>query len=334
MKRFLILLLAFVMIFSVACVIPVDSDTDTDSIADTDTSTVTDKESDKDLSEDSDTDFEENTENDIESDLETDIETDIDTEIESDLESDLDSDTDLDTDSDTDSDIEPEKSALEEYGSFTTLHETVESFDRNKQMNSSKSSYNTGSSLSSSELDSIASKARLIASFPINLVYPNGSKLMAHYLAGTGENYELNVEDFVKDTVAKKNRDNDITEAMRAIEQMCPNGENAVIYRKEENIHHNLTGDWKFSVGSYFTAIKVEDIAMIGDVYTATFTYSIIDYYNWNQNDTNKVAEVISPAELYQLHKDGRAQEFLTYGEITYRLTWVVGADASSAIND
>ena len=214
MKRFLILLLAFVMIFSVACVIPVDSDTDTDSIADTDTSTVTDKESDEDLSEDSDTDFEKNTEADVESDLETDTETDFDTEFESDLESDL--------DSDTDSDIEPEKSALEEYGSFTTLHETIESFDRNKQMNSSKSSYNTGSSLSSSELDNIASKARLIASFPINLVYPNGSKLMAHYLAGTGENYELDVEDFVKDTVAKENRDNDITEAMRAIEQMCP----------------------------------------------------------------------------------------------------------------
>ena len=332
-----------------------ESDLNTDSDDDLNLDVDSDIDSDTDLEIDSDTDLD--FESDIDSDIESDDSSDTDTEADSDTDIDTDIDTDTDSDKDSDEESEEEEPSdeepgdkepeeeepeddeiveveLKEYGNFTTLHETVESYDRNKQMNNSKASYNTGSSLSSSDLDSIAKKAKLIASFPTNLVYPNGSKFMAHYLAGTGENYNLDVATFVKDSVAKTNRDNDITEAMRAVEQICPNGEDVVIYRKEENIHHNLTGDWKFSVGSYFTAVKVDSIAKIGDVYTATFTYSIIDYYNWNPNDTNKVAEVISPAELYQLHKDGRAQEFLTYGEITYRLTWVEGANASSAIND
>ena len=32
------------------------------------------------------------------------------------------------------------------------------------------------------------------------------------------------------------------------------------IYQIEESIHHNLTGDWKYSVGSYFTSVEIYDI--------------------------------------------------------------------------
>ncbi len=298
MKRLLTILLIFIMLFSVGCVIPVDSNTD----------------------------------------LDTDSE---DIDIEYDTEATTGSDTNKDEETadsgaiEDNEDTEEKVEAPKELGNFTTLHETEESKDRNKQINNSKADYNTGSSLTDAELDEIEQGAKTIASGFVAMVYPNGSKFMAHFLEGTGENYELDLDKFFNDSTAKENRNNDITEAMRAIEALSPDGDAVVIYRKEENIHHNLTGDWKFSVGSYFTGIKVERVGKIGDIYTATITYSVIDYYNWDSNDTEEVPLVgVSPAELHQLHKAGRAQEFLTYGEKTYIISWVVGADAESAIND
>jgi hypothetical protein len=87
--------------------------------------------------------------------------------------------------------------------------------------------------------------------------------------------------------------------------------------------------------GVYFTAVKIERVGKIGNVYTATITYSVIDYYNWDSNDTEEVPLVgVSPAELHQLHVSGRAKEFLTYGEKTYVISWVIGASAESAMND
>lgn len=295
MKRFLTLLLVFIMIFSVGCNVPSDSDTDTSANSS-------------------------------------------DSNIESDTEVVTDSDTNMDEESDKESEKEDDEEKVEapkEFGNFTTLHETEESRDRNKQINSSKADYNTGTLLSKSELDSIEQGAETIASGFVAMVYPNGSKFMAHFLENTGENYDLDLDKFFNDSVAKENRNNDVTEAMRAIEALSPYGDSIVIYRKEENIHHNLTGDWKFSVGSYFTSIKVEKVAKIGNIYSATITYSVIDYYNWDSNDTEEVPLVgVSPAELHQLHKAGMAKEFLTYGEKTYRISWITGATAESAINN
>ena len=306
MKRLLSLLLIFIMIFSVACNVPTDSDTNTgadsnDTIIDSDT--------------------EANANSDINKDEET---------------KDSEKETDKEADKEDNEEKEEEMAeAPKEFGNFTTLHNTEESRDRNKQMNNSKADYNTGSKLSKEELDEIEQGADTIASGFVAMIYPNASKFMAHFLENTGENYELDLDKFFNDATTKENRNNDITEAMRAVEALSPNGEAVEICRKEENIHHNLSGDWKLSVGSYFTSIKIDRVGKIGNMYTATITYSVIDYYNWDSNDTEEVPLIgVSPAELHQLHVAGRAKEFLTYGERTYVISWVIGANAESAIND
>ena len=96
-----------------------------------------------------------------------------------------------------------EKEILTEFGNFTTLHQTIPSNDRMKQMRNSKLSYNTGSSYTPDELNRTRIQARIISS--AKFWFPNAADLMGHYLDGTGETYELDIEKFLKDETAKEN---------------------------------------------------------------------------------------------------------------------------------
>lgn len=244
------------------------------------------------------------------------------------------SDTDIQTDIQIDSeeDITTDTESINTFGNFTTLHKTIASADRLKQMDYSASVFNTGSLYTPDELKSTRIQAKIIAS---NFMFPNASDMMEHYLEGKGESYELDIDDFLEDKTARENMYKDVDEALRAAENMAVRGEKITIYRTEENIHHNLTGDWKYSVGSYFTSVELYDIeekSMFGATYyTAKLKYVVQDFYNWDANDTNDVSiTTVSPADLHQLHVNGEAQEFLTYGEEEYEIRWVKGVDAST----
>lgn len=236
---------------------------------------------------------------------------------------------DLNSDTSTD-DI---KEAVTEYGNFTTLHKTVPSNDRLKQMRNSKAVFNTGSKYTPDELKNTKLQAIIISSAKI--FFPNASDFMDHYLNGAGENYELDVENFLEDKTAKENMLKDLNAALRAAENMAVDGEKITIYQNEESLYHNLTGDWKYSVGSYFASVELYDVketTFLGVAcYTAKFKYVVQDFYNWDENDTNNVSITsVSPADLHQLHVNGDAQEFLTYGEEEYQIKWAKGAEAAS----
>ena len=236
---------------------------------------------------------------------------------------------DLNTDTSTD-DI---KEAVTEYGNFTTLHKTIPSNDRMKQMRNSKAVFNTGSKYTPDELKNTKLQAIIISSAKI--FFPNASDFMDHYLNGAGENYELDVENFLEDKTAKENMLKDLNAALRAAENMAVEGEKITIYQNEESLYHNLTGDWKYSVGSYFASVELYDVketTFLGVAcYTAKFKYVVQDFYNWDENDTNNVSITsVSPADLHQLHVNGDAQEFLTYGEEEYQIKWAKGAEAAS----
>ncbi len=236
---------------------------------------------------------------------------------------------DLNTDTSTD-DI---KEAVTEYGNFTTLHKTIPSNDRMKQMRNSKAVFNTGSKYTPDELKNTKLQALIISSAKI--FFPNASDFMDHYLNGKGENYKLDVNEFLEDETAKENMLKDLNNALRAAENMAVDGEKITIYQNEESLYHNLTGDWKYSVGSYFTSVELYDVketTFLGVAcYTAKFKYVVQDFYNWDENDTNNVSITsVSPADLHQLHVNGEAQEFLTYGEEEYQIKWAKGADAAS----
>ena len=269
-------------------------------------------------------------------DLNTNIDTSTDLNNDTDTNAGLDSETGVNTDdglvTDADDDLCKDEEKIDTYGNFTTLSGTVSSYDRLKQMKLSAEDYNTGSQYTKEELSKVQMQAKLISSAV--LVYPHAAKMMKHYLDGTGENFELDVEEFLNNSIAKENMLKDVNLAIRAAEQIACPKEETTIYQIEESIHHNLTGDWKYSLGSYFTSVELYDVevkSLLGvTYYSAKMRYVVQDFYNWDKNDTGNVSITsVSPSDLHQLHVNGDAQEFLTYGYAEYEIKWVKGVDSA-----
>ncbi|MBQ8162979.1 MAG: hypothetical protein IJZ93_01240 [Clostridia bacterium] len=228
---------------------------------------------------------------------------------------------------------------ITESGSFSTVTKTVESYDRLRQMSLSKSAYNNGTAYTESELNSTKAIAETIV-LGGSLTYKNAAKLMKHYLDGSGENFSIDMTSFLSDSIAVQNRNTDIEKALRAAEILAIEGESVDIYQMQESIFHNLSGDWRYAVGSYFTSIEMIGITFDGKTYTATLNYKVIDFYNWDESDSSPVFTgtlgtiigSVSPKDLHQLHKAGMAQEFLSVGEISYTFSWKAGDSAQSVI--
>ena len=267
--------------------------------------------------------------NNTDADINTDTALNTDTDTDTEADTNESTDTDASVDSEADTEI---KEKIEAYGNFSTVLKTVLSADRVKQMNLSSLDYNTGSLYTEEQLEKVKGQANLITY--LSIIYPNASKAMKHFLNGTGENFELDVEKLLKDEVAKGNMLSDVNKALRAVEEISTEDESIDVYQIEESLHHNLVEDWKFTLGSYFTSIELYDVeqkTLLGvTYYTAKMKYIVQDFYNWDKNDTNNVSILsVSPADLHQLHVSGEAREFLTYGEIEYEIKWVKGFDAS-----
>ena len=255
-------------------------------------------------------------------------------------ESEIESESTSESESEAETELETEVivPVKKEYGSFSyAITETKQSADRLKQMAGAEATYNKGATCSDSELKSILSSANTIKSGGSLLNYKNASKLMAHFLGNTGEVYTIDMSVFLKDANALKTRNEEINKALRACEQLAIEGESLNIFQKEEIVHHNLTGDWKFAVGSYFTSIEIKDLTVSSGVYSATIVYKATDFYNWDFNNDTPVFSGyaamlvgdVSPKDLHQLHRAGKAQEFLSQGEISYTVTWSAGSDVS-----
>ena len=226
---------------------------------------------------------------------------------------------------------------------YATETETTLSYDRLRQMAESKAGYNT-TTMSDSDAKSIIDKSNLVITGGSLIGWSNAAKLLQHFLDGSGEQYTLNMSSFLSDSTIKGFRDSDINNALRAAEAIAIVGESLDVNQKSENLHRP-SGDWYYAVGSYFTDVDVLNLTVTVDAngvktYNADIRYIATDFYNWNKNDTTPVIDkkVLffsitgpSPAELYRLHESGRAQEFLTYGEITYsNVTWTEGQDVSA----
>ncbi len=223
---------------------------------------------------------------------------------------------------------------ITEFGEFSSaIHKTFASADRQRQMSMSRKAYNAGSSYSQSQINAIVSNAKLIKSGGEMLGYKNASGFIDHFLEGTGENYIINMSAFLSDTTANLNRRNSLGDALRACEALACKGQSINVFQKLEIVHHNLTGDWKFALGSYFSSIEVQNLTFDGEKYSATFIYKVTDYYNWDSDDSNSVFSGIagaltgniSPKDLHQLHRVGKAKEFLSVGEISYSVEWTKG---------
>ena len=221
---------------------------------------------------------------------------------------------------------------------FSTEAETTLSADRLRQMAESEAAYNT-TTMSDSDANSIIKKANTVITGGSLIGWSNAAKLLQHFLDGTGEQYTLNMNDFLKDSNNKAFRDTDINRALRAAEQLAREGESLTLNQLSENLHRP-SDDWYYAVGTYFSDVDLLNLTVTVDEngvkhYSADIKYIATDFYNWDKNNTTPVInkKVLfvtitgpSPAELYRLHAAGRAREFLTYGEIVYKnVTWTEG---------
>jgi hypothetical protein len=163
---------------------------------------------------------------------------------------------------------------------------------------------------------------------------PMASNLMSHYLKNTGENYNFDVDKFMKeDSGALACRNAAINNALRAAEQIARKGKTLTVGQLTEG--HPMQGqlatqNYQYALGSYFDDVDVINLTVTEidgvKTYSADIKYIVIDFYNWDTNDTYPFKKIVSPHELHELHKAGKAREFLTYGETTYQnITWTEG---------
>lgn len=223
---------------------------------------------------------------------------------------------------------------ITEYGEFSSaITKTTPSTDRLRQGSQSRNAYNAGSSYSQSKLNSVLSNATLIKNVGSLLGYTNASGFIDHFLQNTGENYTIDMSKLLTDTNALGNRNASLSNALRACEMLAVKGETINVFQKSEVVHHNLTGDWRFSLGSYFSSIEIQNLSFDGSKYRATFIYKVTDYYNWDPSDSNSVFSGaagaltgnISPKDLHHLHRAGMAKEFLSVGQVSYTVEWSRG---------
>ena len=208
--------------------------------------------------------------------------------------------------------------------------------DRIKQMNASSEDYKSGSSESTSL---ISFMARMIATGGNTLGMPNAANFMSHYLGNTGKNYNIDVASMLSsDSGALSCRNTAINNALRAAEALAQKGKSINVGQLTEG--HPMqwqlaTQDWQYSLGSYFDDVDITNLTVTEvngvKTYTADITYIVTDFYNWDTNDYNKFKDIVSPHQLHELHKAGKAKEFLSYGEIKYSsITWTEGQDVTA----
>lgn len=214
---------------------------------------------------------------------------------------------------------------------YSIYEETTLSADRVKQIANSNSTYNKGTSMSSWKLSVVQIEAYAIVTGGAALGYSNAADFMNHFLSNTGKQYNLDLNKFFTDSTALSNRNAHINAILRAGEALAIENNYVTVNATAERINHNLGGDWYYSLGSYFDDVDLENLTVTeidGEmVYSATVKYSVIDFYNWNEGSTNGFLNGSGPSQyqLYQLHRAGKAREFLTYGEISYEITWTKG---------
>ena len=203
----------------------------------------------------------------------------------------------------------------------------------NNELTSRSSSAAEEGFVNEKRLNEIKTAAELISIGGTVFNFPNASLMLSHFLSGSGKNYTLDLDIFFKDKIAISNRNSDLNNALYACEVLANQAQSLSFNQAIEGLHHNLTDDFWYAMGSYFTRIEITDLTLSYNrrgekVFSATFKYIVEDYYNFDERNTNDLFPSLSPSELHELHKAGLSREFLTHGEKIYNLTWTKGQRA------
>lgn len=97
-----------------------------------------------------------------------------------------------------------------------------------------------------------------------------------------------------------------------------------LIFDETYDIDRNTGLDWSFSIGEAYGGMVCE-VTKSGNIYTATYNYGLMDYYEWGYhvNGGDKAA--------HMLHECGLAREYLILGWLKSTISWEEGYRITTA---
>lgn len=179
--------------------------------------------------------------------------------------------------------------------------------------------------------------------------------MMKHYIDATGETLDFteSMPDLLKSAKVSGAQSTGISAAMVAAENLVKDGQsgiaiNQTAYMKFTSLKPS-DGPAYYALGNFYTMADLADVQRNGDTFSATVHFRIVDFYDWSPHDQSPlftdvlnrlddtyrtlVGEMVDmptlegfcQADLSQLHTQGWAQNYLSFGAITYTITWTAG---------
>ena len=182
-----------------------------------------------------------------------------------------------------------------------------------------------------------------------------GANMMQHYLGATAETYDFTerLPELLSHPKVSASQTTCINAAMKAAENLVPDGQTvAAINQSKPMLFKSLKtqdGSVYYALGSYGAMADLSNVQRTGNTMTATVTFRITDYYDWDETITTPefadyldrlnddyralfsdvvdfpTLEGFCQADMAQLHNAGFAQNFMAFGTIVYQITWTVG---------
>lgn len=167
--------------------------------------------------------------------------------------------------------------------------------------------------------------------------YSLAAEWLQHFLASSGTaKTDFPVKAFLSNTNSTQYSyfKSEMDAIMAAAENMVISGTNRTLQRTSERTHisENATriteNNYHFTLGSYRFWTRAT-VSRSGNSYSATVTYGIRDYYDFDPNSDYQFTLgsflSVATSNLYQLHRYGYSRNFNTSGEATIQLTWLAG---------
>lgn len=85
----------------------------------------------------------------------------------------------------------------------------------------------------------------------------------------------------------------------------------------------DIAVDWWYSIGDADASATIH-CTKNGNRYTATITYYLLDYYDWQEGSPLR-GGLVTDGEMYDLHVAGWAQEYKSIGTYTREVSWQKG---------
>ncbi|GAA2089406.1 hypothetical protein GCM10009759_12270 [Kitasatospora saccharophila] len=167
-----------------------------------------------------------------------------------------------------------------------------------------------------------------IVGMPFKAGDVNASAMMAHYLSGTGESVELDVEDMLRDVPDFRQSVDETLDGnlpgweAQALAEYRRTGKPVALVKQTGwqpmSATPDSSQDWFYAVGSFHyntqAKIEVKPPATPGGPPEVTVTYQtqVRDRYNWDSGKSTEVPGIgtVTDDDMQRLHRTGLAQEF------------------------